>query len=324
MNLTNWRLPFLIGSILVFELTSCNVQPTPFETAQVSPNVATTASLTAVNERTSTSSPSPTNQPAYPGPGIVSSPPGTPPYPAPGSVAPPITANPGNAYPAPGSGGTPQPTATGVQSAYPGPGVVPPTLPLPTGGPGAYPPPNTSPVSQPTATLSQAANLTPSLTASSVPASGGTSTPTAIATVPVEPTVTPQPTFTSPPTETEQPTLTPTPTAISLRTDLEATDPKTVKLASGKVQLVEFFAFWCGTCRAMAPILNELEAEYASQVNFIYLDIDDPATADFKSELHFRLQPHFFLLDRDGKVLKQWQDFVSADEFKVYIDDALN
>jgi hypothetical protein len=28
------------------------------------------------------------------------------------------------------------------------------------------------------------------------------------------------------------------------RTNMEATDPGTVKLASGQVQLVEFFAFW--------------------------------------------------------------------------------
>jgi thioredoxin 1 len=96
-----------------------------------------------------------------------------------------------------------------------------------------------------------------------------------------------------------------------------------VVLASGKVQLVEFFAFWCGTCRAMAPVLHELEAEYDSRVNFIYVDIDDPATAGLKAALHFRLQPQFFLLDPEGRVIKQWQDFVSAEEFKVTIDDAL-
>jgi hypothetical protein len=31
---------------------------------------------------------------------------------------------------------------------------------------------------------------------------------------------------------------------VSVRTELEATDPSLVRLASGKVQLIEFFAFW--------------------------------------------------------------------------------
>lgn len=44
------------------------------------------------------------------------------------------------------------------------------------------------------------------------------------------------------------PTLPPTPTAAEpqaqARTELIATDPDTVELASGQVQLIEFFAFW--------------------------------------------------------------------------------
>ncbi|GAB4579697.1 MAG: hypothetical protein Fur0022_24350 [Anaerolineales bacterium] len=51
-----------------------------------------------------------------------------------------------------------------------------------------------------------------------------------------------------PPTPTEQPTTAP-PTDVPAPTglgspELHATDPLSVNLASGKVQLVEFFAFW--------------------------------------------------------------------------------
>ena len=43
-------------------------------------------------------------------------------------------------------------------------------------------------------------------------------------------------------TATEEPTV--EPTAVIVKPELEATDPATVQLASGQVQLVEFFAFW--------------------------------------------------------------------------------
>ena len=59
----------------------------------------------------------------------------------------------------------------------------------------------------------------------------------------------------------------------------------------------------------MAPVVHGLEAKYASQVDFVYLDIDDPNTAPFKSQLGYRYQPHLFLLDGGGNVLMQWVGF---------------
>ncbi len=60
----------------------------------------------------------------------------------------------------------------------------------------------------------------------------------------------PQPTDTAKPAQAPEPTQAPELTAeptsapFTPRTELEATDPATVQLASGNVQLVEFFAFW--------------------------------------------------------------------------------
>jgi len=45
-------------------------------------------------------------------------------------------------------------------------------------------------------------------------------------------------------TQTLEATATDTPPVPDVKTGLEATNPADVKLASGKVQLVEFFAFW--------------------------------------------------------------------------------
>jgi thiol-disulfide isomerase/thioredoxin len=126
-----------------------------------------------------------------------------------------------------------------------------------------------------------------------------------------------------------QASATPTPTRTLLpappwvRVPLQASDPRTVKLAFGKVQLVEFFAYWSGPSQAMAPLVRGLEEAYASEVNFVYLDIDDPAVATFERELRFRLEPHFFLLDAQGRVLRQWQGYVTTETLQSAIDDAL-
>jgi len=73
----------------------------------------------------------------------------------------------------------------------------------------------------------------------------------------------------------------------------------------------------------MAPIVHGLEAEYGEKMKFTYLDIDDPATDVFKKALGYQVQPHIFLLDEDGKVIKQWLGFVSEEEFRQAFDAAL-
>ncbi len=73
----------------------------------------------------------------------------------------------------------------------------------------------------------------------------------------------------------------------------------------------------------MAPIVHGLEAEYGNRMNFVYLDIDDPATADFKIKLGYRYQPHLMLLDGEGTILAQWVGFVGEDQLREQFDKAL-
>lgn len=80
--------------------------------------------------------------------------------------------------------------------------------------------------------------------ASCAPAAA-TATPEPLAASVIAPTATalpPTETLPADPTETLAPT--PFPIATSRGPHLEATDPATVKLASGGLQLVEFFEFW--------------------------------------------------------------------------------
>lgn len=52
-------------------------------------------------------------------------------------------------------------------------------------------------------------------------------------------------------------------------------------IKNNKLVFVDFWASWCGPCRALAPIVQELAKEYSGKVLISKLDVDkNPTTAE--------------------------------------------
>lgn len=69
--------------------------------------------------------------------------------------------------------------------------------------------------------------------------------------------------------------------------------------------------------------MHGLEDVYSDRVNFVYLDIDDQRTQEFKKALGYRYQPHIFLLDQDGNILNQWLGPIQGEVVETAILQAL-
>ena len=84
--------------------------------------------------------------------------------------------------------------------------------------------------------------------------------------------------------------------------------------------LVDFWAPWCGPCKMIAPILDELAKEYDGKVKVVKLNVDDsPNTA---SEFGIRSIPTLVLF-KDGKVFEQTIGAQSKENLKQLVDKSL-
>jgi thioredoxin 1 len=91
-------------------------------------------------------------------------------------------------------------------------------------------------------------------------------------------------------------------------------------LDNSRPVLVDFYADWCGPCRAQAPILEVLAGEYTERVEFVKLDVDqDGAIA---GRYNVRSIPTLILF-KDGKAVEVQVGMNTANKLKVLIDKAI-
>jgi thioredoxin 1 len=73
-------------------------------------------------------------------------------------------------------------------------------------------------------------------------------------------------------------------------------------LKSSEPVLVDFFAEWCGPCKAMAPALEQVAEEMAGKVKVVKLDVDQNPTVTGKYGI--RAMPTLMLF-KNGQVAAQ-------------------
>lgn len=87
-----------------------------------------------------------------------------------------------------------------------------------------------------------------------------------------------------------------------------------------KPVLIDFFATWCGPCKMMAPILDDVKTELGDSITIIKVDVDKNQALISTPQFQVKGVPTLMLF-KNGKVLWKQSGVVPKEDLVKIISD---
>ena len=85
-------------------------------------------------------------------------------------------------------------------------------------------------------------------------------------------------------------------------------DPE-VAFTTNKPIFLEFYAEWCEVCKKMSPSVSELIKEYGNDINFVFINVDNPKWEKYIKKMNVNGIPQINLFDNQANLEKTFIGF---------------
>ena len=92
--------------------------------------------------------------------------------------------------------------------------------------------------------------------------------------------------------------------------------------SSGKAVFCDFWANWCGPCRMLAPVFEEISDKYEAQATFVKVDIDDEESESAAIKYGISSIPNIIAF-KGGKPVANSLGFVPAPVLEGFVKNNL-
>ena len=75
-------------------------------------------------------------------------------------------------------------------------------------------------------------------------------------------------------------------------------DPE-IAFTTNKPIFLEFYAEWCEVCKKMSPSINRLSKEYGNDINFVFINVDNPKWEKYVKKMNVNGIPQINLFDKE-------------------------
>ena len=85
------------------------------------------------------------------------------------------------------------------------------------------------------------------------------------------------------------------------------------------VQLMDFYADWCGPCKTQDPILEEIEEDWGERFELVQIDVDEEQ--NIANEYQVRSLPTLIVENDDG-IVERFVGVTQREDIETALEDA--